>query len=484
MLKARTIAALPALALPALMASAGVLWVFLVQHWGVFGAAGLTSVAIAAGIVLPLAAVQAPRKIRVLAGLLTWWHGVWLMLFVSALVFRARDLTTIRQTPVNAWALYRIVLVSLAGLALAARLALRRPNWLPSLFRGLLGALAVYGMVSLASTLWSVYPAWTFYKALEYLVDLAVIAAVLAAAPSTESYKSFMDWTWFIFGGLLVTVWLGALVWPERAFLESGGQFSPRLTGVFPVLDQNSVGDLAAVLALVALARLASGGRIRPGRAFYSAALFALLITLVFSQTRGAIVGFLLAMILVLLFSKRLATLALLSALVLLLASFGVTGKLLQGYWQRGDRPEDLQAYSGRLTLWQLAWEKMQDRPVLGFGAYAGGRFGALRKVEDTSLSSALNAYVEIALGTGLLGLVPVVVALAGTWRVLFRAASQFSFCLSERALAVEAVGVLTVITVRSFFTVQFVWHPSLDFLAVLGYAELLRRSPAASSEV
>jgi len=40
----------------------------------------------------------------------------------------------------------------------------------------------------------------------------------------------------------------------------------------------------------------------------------------------------------------------------------------------------------------------------------------------------------------------------------------------------VEAVGILGIVTARSFFTDLLVWHAPLAFLLVLGYAELLRR--------
>src|SRR2546425_8324014 len=109
--------------------------------------------------------------------------------------------------PIDAWAAYRIALVCLTALILLMRLALRQTPWIGSLFRGLVGTLAIYALISLFSTLWSIYPAWTFYKTMEYFVELAVLAAVLTTVRSTEAYKSLFDWTWVLLGGLLVTVW-------------------------------------------------------------------------------------------------------------------------------------------------------------------------------------------------------------------------------------------------------------------------------------
>jgi hypothetical protein len=45
-----------------------------------------------------------------------------------------------------------------------------------------------------------------------------------------------------------------------------------------------------------------------------------------------------------------------------------------------------------------------------------------------------------------------------------------------ERDLSVECIGVMGMLTVHSFFNNELCWHPPLLFLAVLGYAEFLRR--------
>jgi hypothetical protein len=66
------------------------------------------------------------------------------------------------------------------GFALALRLVPRQAEWTRSFFRGLVGALPIYASVSIVSTLWSVYPAWTLYESLEYFVDVALLAAILS----------------------------------------------------------------------------------------------------------------------------------------------------------------------------------------------------------------------------------------------------------------------------------------------------------------
>lgn len=426
--------------------------------------------------VLPPALSYAASLFRSLKGELTWWHGLWLLLLLSCLVFRIRDVQSRRDSPIDAWAVYRIALVLAVALILGLRLALKITEWTKPMVRGLVGALATYAFVAMASTLWSVYPGWTFYKSFEFLVDVALLAAVLASVPSTFVYKSLFNWTWVLFGILLVTVWCSVVLAPDRAFVQASELFPWRILGVLPALDQNSVGDLAAVLSVAGLSRLVSSSRRFGGRAFRTVFFLASLVTLVFSQTRAAVVGFLLATVLMLLLLKRLRTIAVLVLAVVLVLSLTGASAQLKVVWQRGDRSQEMENFSGRQLIWEDLWGTFQQRPWIGFGAYAGSRFAQQQNVGDEDLATALNTYLDVALGTGLLGLIPLLLAIGGTWWILLRIVATVPATSLERQLAVEALGVLTVISVRSFFTVEFVWHPSLEFLVVLGYAEFLRQ--------
>ena len=149
---------------------------------------------------------------------LAWWHGLWLLLFVSSLVFRIRDVHDAKAVPIDAWALLRLLPEALVGLVLISRLLSGRTPWLRPLFRGLVGALAIYALISVVSTAWSVYPTWTLYKSCEYLLDVILLAGVLATVSTAETFKSLFDWTWLIYGLGLVWVWAGAVIWPQDAW--------------------------------------------------------------------------------------------------------------------------------------------------------------------------------------------------------------------------------------------------------------------------
>ena len=97
----------------------------------------------------------------------SWGLGNWmiLFLFISTLVFRVRDSAEATSAPLDAWTLLRIGPEAIVAVLLIIELLRRRTPWLRSLFRGLFGALAIYGLVCAISSTWSIYGTWTLYKA-------------------------------------------------------------------------------------------------------------------------------------------------------------------------------------------------------------------------------------------------------------------------------------------------------------------------------
>src|SRR6201987_5282293 len=85
-------------------------------------------------LVVPKGLTQGARKIIRLAKTLRWWHGLWLLIYASGLVFRIRNVHTIENEAVDNWAMFRIALITLTALILLMRLALRQTPWLRYLF--------------------------------------------------------------------------------------------------------------------------------------------------------------------------------------------------------------------------------------------------------------------------------------------------------------------------------------------------------------
>jgi O-antigen ligase len=422
-------------------------------------------------------------KFRILWKQLTWWHGLWLVMVVSNFVFRTRSIETVQQHPLDVAAAFRILLVGLTAFLLMVRLTLKRPPWLHSLFHGLIGIMAVFALVCITSSLWSVNPPWTLYKSLEYLVDLSLLAAILASVGSTESYASLLNWTWVICGVLVAVAWLEAPIWPQEALEGAGGYVGGplrfRLSGVYPGQGFNMLGTYGAILATIAICRLLPAAAHKFDRAWYAIVLMLGAVTMVFSQTRSAIGGFVVGVALLFIITKRLrfaAALGVASAAVLALTG---AGTVVLNFLQRGQSQSQIASLSGRLQWWGVAWDAFKLHPWTGYGAFSSGLavFPKLGVKEVTPLHSD---YVETLVGIGIWGPLLLLAALLGTWWILIRCLRRFPSSTLEHQLAVESIAVLGVLTARSVVMGVIMSQPPIQYFAILGFAEYLRRRYSA----
>ena len=436
--------------------------------------------------VLPAAVRSGLRNSAMLFRALTWRHGIWLLLLLSGLVFRLRDINDINDNPVDAWAMYRLALEMLVAAVLVARLIARRTPWLGVLFQGLLGVLSVYLFVCLASVVWSVKPAWTLVKSAEYTLDVAVLASVLVSVTSSEEYEWFLNWTWALLGILLGTTWLGAIVDPADALEKSQvlGALVYQLKGVFPVLSSNSIGEFSAILGIVVLSRLVLHRGEPSDRGWYRLLLVGFLITLIFSQARSALAGFLFGTVVLLFLSRRFLLTAMLGSAGTVVFALTDSAQYVWNFVLRGQQQKQFESLSSRMEWWQFAWQQFLLQPWTGYGAFAGGRFVVMAKLHLPSTPDLHSVYVETLVDTSLWGLIPLIMTLLAVWFYLLRSVRHSRVSHSESCLAIELTAVLAVLSVKSVFNSNLISHPALPFLAVLGFAELMRRRQEFGGEV
>lgn len=426
---------------------------------------------------------QAMRGTVVMLKNLYWYHWLWLLIFLSMQTWRKRDISEIRAAPVDTFAAIRLILVTIVGCILLFRLFTRRTEFLSSWLRGIPGLLMLFVLAALTSTVWSIYWQWTLYKACEYAVDVALLAAVLAAIHSPEEFKNLFDWTWAWIGVLLGMCWLGALLWPDVALshnLETGGSatgpIAVQLSGVFPDLSANRVGEYSAIIAAVALVRLLPvKGFKRLLSTWYTWVFLAAFITMIFAQTRSATGGFLISVFLIFLFSGRFKHGVAIVLLALMLILVTGSGGVIIDYMRRGQSAQEMEGLTGRLQWWAFAWKKYQDAPFTGFGAYAAGRFLVMGAIGN-NIASMHSDWVETLVGCGFWGIFPLLASLAVGWWYLLRYVLDPARTPMERQLALEAIAVLMIATVRTVFSTDLTWHVPLQFWIPLGYAEYMRR--------
>ena len=407
---------------------------------------------------------------------LKWWHWIWLLSVLSGFVFRYRSASEISQSPVDSTAALRLGPEVVVLCILAARLVFRKPDWGPSMTRGIVGSMAAFGGVCLLSSIWSVKFSWTAYKSIEYLLDLSIIAVVLAIVRTSDEYKTFIDWTWVIAAAGVAEVWAGLPIWPGPTWFDES-----RLAGAFPVYSSNELGDTGAILMLVAAVRYwPVKGECRH-KAFYILVGLMGLVTTIAAQTRSALGGLAVAALVVLYLAGR-TRYAIWGAIMGVPAViFTSLGPKIMQYLQRDQSTEELATMSSRLDWWSIAYKMFMTHPFTGLGAYAGSRFAVLANIGAPQLHSD---WLEVIVGTSIWGLAPFLISVVWIWVTLLRFYRGNGTSDADKQVTLDMIGVMTMLTIHSFVNVEMTWHHPTLFLMILGWAEFMRRRLTARAPV
>jgi len=269
----------------------------------------------------------------------------------------------------------------------------------------------------------------------------------------------------------LVWTWIGAAIWPSQALDELG-----RLSGIWPIVASNSIGVSGAVISIVAMSRFMARGVKKSDRIAYGLLFLFGFISLVASQTRNSLAGFIFGAFLVLVYERRIWIGAVAAAVAVPAIFLTSLGPKLWEFILRSQTETQVEDLSGRKVWWSYAWDLVSQHPLTGLGAYAAGKFAILGKLGAGEASQIHSDWLEVMIGTSFWGLIPFTIAFLGCWWILGRSYWDRSQSDDERELTTEIVGVLGIIAVRSFFNVEMSWHAPFLYLAVIAYAEFLRR--------
>ena len=92
------------------------------RPYGVLITATAILLAIPMSILVFKALPEGWAKLQILRQNWTWWHPLWLFIFLSTLVFRIRDVGAAKANPLDAWAMTRVLPEAFVALSLAIRL--------------------------------------------------------------------------------------------------------------------------------------------------------------------------------------------------------------------------------------------------------------------------------------------------------------------------------------------------------------------------
>ncbi|HEV3464559.1 MAG TPA: O-antigen ligase family protein [Actinomycetota bacterium] len=437
----------------AIAVAAGGLWRMLALGGAALGlGASLSSVVVAKRVLRAVLFVEVPV----------------LLLLASSLVWRVRTTDDIAADPLDAAGQIRVGCVGLAGL-----LALTALVW-PSRTEARVGRVALpfrlygaYVLVVFAGAPLSVQPLLTAYRG----VELATAVLVLLAARQSVGLEAIgrigTTLFWFLVA-LVGSVWAGVLVFPGLAVQPLLNEAAPipwNVQGVYPSIASNGVGTLGVTLTIWSLARARPGGGGRPLRPALAYALAAVgVVTLGASQYRtgyGALaIG---VAVLLALRNRRMLLVAVLLGSAIWMAFLGP--QLVEQaapFLLRGQTAEEARGLTSRVEWWEASIPVWEKSPLVGRGLLTGTRFEVLARLGLRDTGGIHSTWVEVLVGTGLIGLGLLLASAAvSVRRALTLALTPGGAVLPLLLLTVMLVRSVTGNTFESFQgleTVTFMW--------------------------
>jgi exopolysaccharide production protein ExoQ len=300
--------------------------------------------------------------------------------------------------------LRRLVFLSLAGVGLYGLWALRKRHLSLQSF-----PLAVFmGFAGWAATsmMWS--GDWLFtVRRLSVSVFVCIGAAWVATKASAEAIPRFV----LVASGAYLCVGVAA------ELVLGTLQISPnyRFSGT---LHPNQQGVNCALLLIAAVALISADRR---RRSLYVVPLAGGLCFLLMTESRTALISFVVSHLVfwavhLRVYTKQLlvvAVLALLTAATLATVMFLPTSSVLTSWIDLGRNDSDLGTLTGRTLLWRELWPYVKDRPATGYGynsfwtpVRVSDMADAMGNGASEAMSEGHSTYLDVMLGVGIIGLV------------------------------------------------------------------------------
>lgn len=322
----------------------------------------------------------------------------------------------------------------------------------------------IYGLAAILTTAYSIDPMLTAWKGLE------VLTLVLVGIILSNQIKTIDDITWLL--GILsviilfmvVSILVGFVLYPSIAsaqFDVATGSMAFAISGIFPLINANSVSQFGAFLATISLTMLLSRGKksYSPGAWII---LSLAIVTAVLGHSRTSIISGTLAVLTILVFGKYYLLASISFFIGLIAFIFTSASVLVSEYIYRGQSQEVFESLSGRTFFWEKVWDTFSQAPMLGHGFYAGQRvmFG---------VSSVDNTYLEVALGMGIVGLVIFIIPIFKTALTLYKTRPKQNDASTESTIWLQLLSLFIILVIRSMSGPSFqVMHHNLVIYMIM----------------
>lgn len=350
------------------------------------------------------------------------------------------DVTSITANPIVFERVLRGLLSGIALLLAAGPLS-RRLELITQIRSPNLVAMGLYVVVAGLSTLYSVAMPVTAGKVFQLGVGLVCTLALVTRSDARQSLKDGLQMVVLLGGALVAGAIVGFVVAPGLFSLpETRPGILVRATMAAPYSYSNGLSVYAATLSGFSLAKALKGtGRQRSW--WYVATAVGGLGTLLTSGRQGLVVLVVSIAVVILALRPWGFLLGFIPASIAAIAFFGES---IMAAASRGQSTEMLMSLSGRTVWWASAVSAWLQQPLTGFGFGAGGRFVALERIGEGHVSSVHSGILEVLLGVGLIGMIPLAY-------VIFRIGRYSIGALrteTEYVITIVAIAVTTIVSI------------------------------------
>ena len=338
-----------------------------------------------------------------------------------------------------------------------------------ALERGPFLMLSLYGLLGAVFFFMSPEPFISLYWGGLFLSVPFVVWTLISADDPEGRLKLLMN----INAGVILVMVLFYIAGPLWPILK--GAHNPRLYKLpfgLGLQTANGVGRFAGVLALIALSRLRGQELFK--RVLWAGLLAASVLALALSESRTAILGFIVGSLLILIANRKFSWLAVMVP--------GIFFFLYKAWfvWRFKGSLENAFFLTGRETTWRKALSISLQSPLAGHGFHADRLM-----IEGEHVHMA---YLHSLIQSGILGAILFAGALIGLWIVIARnrIIQRTAFVQGvSNFLLTECLAVLGFLSARSFFesTAAFYGVDLILLIPVMAYLQLWSQTNPESIE-
>jgi O-antigen ligase len=326
------------------------------------------------------------------------WSGLMLSVFFGG----TRTIEDISQQTVDPIRIIRIVIIVCLFLIVIFNMMFNKFKGMGLSLRSPLGWFLVYAIIAVISSAYSDQFFVSLWKGFEIFVSVVAAMFLLQSLRSFKDVETFWSLNIFFLILLVGSSYLGAIISPSEAFKAIRGVNFKLLEGIYPVINSNSLTQMAAILTAVFVIRYLYYENYK-SRVRYLLPVVLVLPALIWSYGRTSILALFFALLVFFIFGRRYRYLLLLVLISLYL--FLVDGdSYVKLFLEKGG---SLATLSGRLTYWPEAWALFKESPIYGYGFYVASRIIFAERIKVESFSTTDNTYFDVLLSVGIVGFVP-----------------------------------------------------------------------------